>query len=59
MFVLILFEEGDLMSFKVKNILFLLPASIATILERCTRMQRRVNRLHTGMNAETVKPPKS
>ncbi|WP_299943950.1 hypothetical protein [uncultured Ruegeria sp.] len=47
------------MSFKVKNILFLLPASIATILVRCTRMQRRVNRLHTGMNAETVKPPKS
>ncbi|MEX0307925.1 MAG: hypothetical protein AB3N12_11130 [Ruegeria sp.] len=46
------------MPLKVKNFLFVLPASIAAILARCTRMQRRVNRLHTGMNAGTVKPPK-
>ncbi len=58
MFAHILIEEGVLMSFKVKNILFLLPVSIVAALVRCTRMQRRVNRLHTGMNATTVKQPK-
>ncbi len=47
------------MPFKVTNFLLFLPTTIATAVARCTRMQRRVNRLHTGMNAETVKPPKS
>lgn len=47
------------MSLKAKNFLFLLPRSIAKAVIRCTRMQRRVNRLHTGMNAEAFRPPKS
>ncbi|EEE36952.1 hypothetical protein RKLH11_787 [Rhodobacteraceae bacterium KLH11] len=46
------------MSFKFRKFIALLPTSIAAALARCTRMQRRVNRLHTGMNATTVKPPK-
>ncbi|SDW16014.1 hypothetical protein SAMN05444358_10183 [Ruegeria halocynthiae] len=47
------------MPLKLKSFLFLLPASIAAVLIRCTRMQRRVNRLHTGMNAGAVKSPRS
>lgn len=47
------------MSFKVTNFLLLLPTTIITAVTRCTRMQRRVNRLHTGLNTESVKPPKN
>ncbi len=47
------------MPLKVKNFVFLLPTALAAVLVRCTRMQRRVNRLHTGMNATGIKQPKS
>ena len=47
------------MSFKVKNFLFLLPSTFVSVVTRCTRIQRRVNRLHTGMNANKVKPPRN
>lgn len=47
------------MPFRFPNFLTLIPSSILNTFARCTRMQRRVNRLHTGMNTKVVKPPRN